>query len=50
MNYVKNKLRNKMEEQFLNDCLVTFLEHRFFLQVKDDDIIARFQKGDRRVK
>jgi hypothetical protein len=23
MNYVKNKLRNKMGEQFLNDCLVT---------------------------
>jgi hypothetical protein len=23
MNYVKNKLRNKMGDQYLNDCLVT---------------------------
>jgi hypothetical protein len=50
MNYVKNKLRNKMGEQFLNDCLVTFLESGFFLQVQDHDIIACFQKGKRRVK
>jgi hypothetical protein len=50
MNYVKNKLRNKMGEQFLNDCLVTFLEREFFLQVKDDEIIARFQKGNHRFK
>lgn len=26
MKYVKNKLRNRMGEQYLNDCLVTFLE------------------------
>jgi hypothetical protein len=49
MNYVKNKLRNKMGERFLNDCLVTFFEREFFLQVKDDEIIARFHKGNRRV-
>jgi hypothetical protein len=34
----------------LSDCLVNFLKHQFFLHVKDDNIIARFQKGDRRVK
>lgn len=49
MNYVKNKLRAKMGEQYLNDCLVTFLERKFFMQVKEDAIISRFQKGDRRV-
>jgi hypothetical protein len=27
-----------------------FWSANYFLQVKDDDIIARFQKGDRRVK
>ena len=43
MNYVKNKLRNKMGDQYLNDCLVTFIERGFFLQVKDTDIIKRFQ-------
>jgi hypothetical protein len=43
MNYVKNKLRNKIRDQYLNDCLVTFIEREFFLQVKDKDIINRFQ-------
>jgi hypothetical protein len=43
MNYVKNKLRNKMGSKFLNDCLVTYIEKEFFLQVKDDAIISRFQ-------
>jgi hypothetical protein len=42
MNYMKNQLRNKMRDQYLNDCLVTFIERDFFLQVKDDDIIKRF--------
>jgi len=51
MNYVKNKLRNRMGDQYLNDCLVTFIEREFFLQVKDSDIIKRFQAmKDRRVK
>jgi hypothetical protein len=34
MNYVKKKLRNKMRDQYLNDCLVTFIECDFFLEVK----------------
>jgi len=51
MNYVKNKLRNRMGDQYLNDCLVTFIEREFFLQVKDHDIINRYQAmRDRRVK
>ena len=49
MNYVKNKLRAKMGEQYLNDCLVTFLERKFAMQVNEDTIISRFQKGDRKV-
>jgi len=40
-----------MGDQYLNDCLVTFIEREFFLQVKDSDIIKRFQAmKDRRVK
>jgi hypothetical protein len=51
MNYVKNKLRNRMGDQYLNDCLVTFIEREFFLQVKDHDIISHYQAmRDRRVK
>jgi len=51
MNYVKNKLRNKIGDQYLNDCFVTFIEQEFFLQVKDKDIINRFQTmKNRRIK
>jgi hypothetical protein len=32
MNYVKNKLRNNIGDQYLNDCLVTSVEREFFLQ------------------
>ena len=49
MSYVKNKLRNKMGDEYLNNCLVTFVEREFFNQVKDEDVINLFQKGDRRV-
>ena len=49
MSYVKNKLRNKMGADYLNNCLVTFVEREFFNQVKDEDVINRFQKGDRKV-
>ena len=42
MTFVKNKLRNKMGDQFLNECLVKFIEREFFLQVKDDVVISRF--------
>ncbi|XBI09670.1 hypothetical protein VPH35_137176 [Triticum aestivum] len=49
MSYVKNKVRNKMGDDYLNNCLVTFVEREFFNQVKDEDVINLFQKGDRRV-
>ncbi|XP_066333690.1 uncharacterized protein [Miscanthus floridulus] len=42
MNYVKTKLRNKMGDQYLNDCLVTFIERDFFRRVSNEDIIKRF--------
>jgi hypothetical protein len=44
MNYIKNKLRSKMDQKFLNGCLVTFIEREFFLQVKDEDNITQFQR------
>jgi hypothetical protein len=49
MTYVKNKERNKMGDEYLNNCLVTFIEREFFNQVKGDNITNEFQKGDRRV-
>jgi hypothetical protein len=32
-----------MGQNFLNGCLITFIEKQFFLQVKDEDIITQFQ-------
>ena len=50
MKYIKNKLRSKMGQKYLNNCLVTFIERDFFLQVKDEDIITHFQSiKDRKV-
>jgi hypothetical protein len=43
MNFVKNKQRNKMDDEYLNNCLITFIEREFFSQVKDKDIINLFQ-------
>jgi hypothetical protein len=40
---VKNKVQNKMENQLLNDCFVTYIEKELFLQVKNDVVISRFQ-------
>jgi hypothetical protein len=49
MSYLKNKLRNKMGDDYLNYCMVTFVERDFFKQVKDEDVINLFQKGKRKV-
>ena len=50
MNTIKNKLRSKMGQDFLNNCLTTFIEREFFLQAKDEDIIDYFQAmKDRKV-
>jgi hypothetical protein len=36
MDLVMNKLRNRVGEQLLYDCLVTFVEREVFVQVKDE--------------
>ena len=38
-----------MGDEYLNNCLVTFVEKELFNQVKDEDVINLFQKGDREV-
>ncbi|GJT62419.1 RNA-directed DNA polymerase, eukaryota, reverse transcriptase zinc-binding domain protein [Tanacetum coccineum] len=44
MTFVKNKLRNSIGDQFLNDCLVTYVEKDIFSEVSDDAIMNRFQR------
>jgi hypothetical protein len=39
---VKTKLRNKMGDSLLDDCLVIFIEQDIFFEVDEDDIIKTF--------
>ena len=42
LTFVKTKLRNKIGDSLLDDCLVTFIERDIFFQVDEDDIINSF--------
>jgi hypothetical protein len=38
----KNKKRNKLGGDILDDCLITIIERDIFLEVDEDDIIKTF--------
>jgi hypothetical protein len=40
---VKTKLRNKIGDCLLDDCLVIFIERDIFFKVDEDDIIKTFK-------
>jgi hypothetical protein len=42
MTFIKNKLRNKMGDSLMDDCLVTFIERDIFLQLSEEEIINTF--------
>ena len=42
MKIVKNRLRNKMEDDFLVDCLITYIERRIAEKFDTDSIIDEF--------
>ncbi|XP_062186668.1 uncharacterized protein LOC133890251 [Phragmites australis] len=48
MSLVKSKLRNRMGDSLLDDCLVTFIERDIFFKVNEDDIIETFMTIRRR--
>jgi hypothetical protein len=43
MNFVKNQLRNRMGDDFLNSCLVTYIESEIFDSVENEKIMQYFQ-------
>ena len=45
---VEIKLRNKMGDSVLDDCLHTFIERDIFFQVDEDDIINTFMNFRKR--
>ena len=43
MNIVKTRLRNRMEDEWMNDNLVTYIERDVFKEVSNEAIMQRFQ-------
>ena len=43
MNIIKNQLRNQIGDQWINDCLVTYIEKDIFKTIKCEEIMQRFQ-------
>ena len=43
MNIIKNRLRNQIGDQWMNDCLVTYIEKDRFKTIKCEEIMQRFQ-------
>ncbi|XP_009624742.2 uncharacterized protein [Nicotiana tomentosiformis] len=43
MKQIKNEERNNMSDQYLNDCLICYIERDVFTNVSNDVIIDRFQ-------
>ena len=42
MNIIKNRLRNKIEDQWMNDCVVTYIKKDIFKTIKCEEIMQRF--------
>ncbi|XP_070682427.1 uncharacterized protein [Malus domestica] len=43
MNIVKNTLRNRMSDLWMNDCLVAYIEKDIFNSIEEEAIMQRFQ-------
>ncbi|KAI0492420.1 hypothetical protein KFK09_026692 [Dendrobium nobile] len=44
MKIIKNRLRNRMGDSWMNDCLLTYIEKDIFSCIDNDLIVQRFQK------
>ena len=43
MNIIKNWLRNQIGDQWINDCLVIYIEKDIFKTIKCEEIMQQFQ-------
>ena len=43
MKIVKNRLRNRMGDSWMNDCLVTYIENDIFCKIDNEKILQCFQ-------
>ncbi|XP_062005769.1 uncharacterized protein LOC133722938 [Rosa rugosa] len=51
MNIIKNRLRNKMEDEFLGDCMVLHIKKEYAESIDNESVIKEFEAcGTRRVR
>ena len=43
--FVKTDLQNRIGDEFMNDCVVCFVEQEFLDAIPNDDVIVRFRIG-----
>ena len=43
MNIIKNWSHNRMRDQWINDCLVTYVDKHIFKTIECEEIMQRFQ-------
>ncbi|KAM3695736.1 hypothetical protein ACJW31_07G155700 [Castanea mollissima] len=43
MKYIKNELRNRMGDQWMNDCLIVYIEKDIVCSIDNETIMQRFQ-------
>ena len=43
MKYIKNELRNRMGDQWLNDCLTVYIEKDIACKIDNKSIMQQFQ-------
>ena len=48
MKIVKTILRNRIGDEFMNDCIICFVEQGFLAKIPIDDVIDRFNKMEDR--
>ncbi|KAM7470081.1 hypothetical protein LguiA_008264 [Lonicera macranthoides] len=44
MKIIKNAVRNRVGDEYMNDCLVTYIEQDIFNEIKKEDVLQYFQK------
>ena len=43
MKYIKNELRNRMGDWWMNDCLIVYIEKDVICSIDNETIMQRFQ-------
>ena len=48
MKFIKNRLRNKIENEFLTDCMIIYIERDFASSIDNDSIVDEFYSMKKR--